>query len=91
MHTGGLVFRKPLTVAEFERTLIREWQREGIALTKQRGVYRGRHRSLHPDQIEEVRKRVETGEAKARIAGNLGISRQTLCRPLRKYEPRHLR
>ena len=56
MHTGGLVFRKPLTVAEFERTLIREWQREGIALTKQRGVYRGRHRSLQPDQIEEVRK-----------------------------------
>jgi DNA invertase Pin-like site-specific DNA recombinase len=32
-------------VAEFERTLIRERQREGIALAKQRGVYRGPHRS----------------------------------------------
>ena len=30
-------------VAEFERTLIRERQREEIALAKQRGVYRGRH------------------------------------------------
>jgi len=71
-------------VAEFERTLIRERQREGIALAKQRGVYRGRHRSLHPEQIEELRKRVEAGEAKARIAGELGISRQSLYRLLRE-------
>ncbi len=78
-------------VAEFERTLIRERQREGIALAKQRGVYRGRHRSLHPEQIEEVRKRVEAGEAKARIAGELGISRQSLYRLLREHEPRHER
>ena len=42
--------------AEFERTLIRERQCEAIALAKQRGVYRGRHRSLQSDQIEEVRK-----------------------------------
>lgn len=76
-------------VAEFERTLIRERQREGIALAKQRGVYRGRHRSLHLEQIEEVRKRVEAGEAKAKIAGEFGISRQSLYRLLREYEPRH--
>ena len=76
-------------VAEFERTLIRERQREGIALAKQRGVYRGRHRSLHPEQIEELRNRVEAGEAKARIAGEFGISRQSLYRLLRAYEPRH--
>lgn len=31
--------------AEFERALIRERQREGIALAKQRGAYRGRKRS----------------------------------------------
>jgi len=30
--------------AEFERSLIRERQREGIALAKQRGAYRGRRR-----------------------------------------------
>ena len=78
-------------VAEFERTLIRERQREGISLAKQRGVYRGRHRSLHPEQIEEVRKRVEAGEAKARIAGEFGISRQSLYRLLREHEPRHER
>jgi DNA invertase Pin-like site-specific DNA recombinase len=32
--------------AEFERALIRECQREGIALAKKRGVYRGRKRAL---------------------------------------------
>ena len=76
-------------VAEFERTLIRERQREGIALAKKQGVYRGRHRSLHPKRIEELRKRVEAGEAKARIAVEFGISRQTLYRLLREYELRH--
>ena len=30
--------------AEFERSLLRERQREGIALAKQRGAYRGRNR-----------------------------------------------
>ena len=32
--------------AEFERALIRERQREGIALAKQRGAYRGRKKAL---------------------------------------------
>jgi DNA invertase Pin-like site-specific DNA recombinase len=32
--------------AEFERALIRERQREGIAIARQRGAYRGRKRSL---------------------------------------------
>ena len=76
-------------VAEFERMLIRERQREGIALAKKRGVYRGRRRSLHPQQIEELHRRVDAGEPKARIAGDLGISRQSLYRLLREYEPQH--
>jgi DNA invertase Pin-like site-specific DNA recombinase len=33
--------------AEFERALIRERQREGIALARQRGAYRGRKKSLN--------------------------------------------
>lgn len=33
--------------AEFERSLIRERQREGIALAKQRGAYKGRKRPSH--------------------------------------------
>jgi DNA invertase Pin-like site-specific DNA recombinase len=46
-------------VAEFERSLIRERQREGIALAKEAGVYKGRKPSLTPVQVAEIRKRVE--------------------------------
>jgi len=75
-------------VAEFERSLIRERQREGIALAKQRGVYRGRSRSLRPDRLEELRSRVRSGEPKAEIARELGISRESLYRLVREAEPR---
>ncbi len=64
--------------AEFERALIRERQREGIALARKRGVYRGRKRSLSPRQVAELRRRVAAGEQKASLARELGISRETL-------------
>lgn len=69
--------------AEFERALIHERQREGIALAKQRGAYRGRKKSLSPDQVADLRQRVATGEKKARLARELGISRETLYQYLR--------
>ncbi len=69
--------------AEFERSLIRERQREGIALAKQRGVYRGRKKALSPEQVAELRKRVAAGEQKAKLARDVGISRETLYQYLR--------
>lgn len=69
--------------AEFERALIRERQREGIALAKQRGAYRGRRPSLSDVQVAELRRRVEAGERKAQIARDYGISRETLYQYLR--------
>jgi DNA invertase Pin-like site-specific DNA recombinase len=64
--------------AEFERALIRERQAEGIALAKQRGVYRGRPPSLTPELIAAIRHRAAVGEAKTAIARDLGISRSTV-------------
>src|ERR1017187_9281248 len=52
-------------VAEFERSMIRERQREGIALAKKAGVYKGRKPSLTRVQIAEIRKRVRAGDKKA--------------------------
>lgn len=72
--------------AEFERALIRERQREGIALAQQRGVYRGRKRSLSDTQIQEVRRRVQAGEVKAQLAREYGISRDTLYEYLRRAD-----
>ena len=67
--------------AQFERDLIRERQREGIALAKLReGAYVGRKPSLNPAQAKDLRRRVEAGESKTALAGELGISRMTLYR-----------
>jgi DNA invertase Pin-like site-specific DNA recombinase len=68
--------------AEFERALIRERQREGIALAKRRGVYRGRKKVLSNEQADRLRERVAAGEPKAAVARAFGISRETLYRYL---------
>lgn len=72
--------------AEFERALIKERQREGIALAKQRGAYRGRKRVLSDADVTAVRARIAAGEQKAQIARDLGISRETLYQYLRMPE-----
>ena len=70
--------------AEFERSLLRERQREGIALAKQRGVYRGRKRSLEAEQITELTRRIADGEQKSQVARDMGICRETLYSYLRR-------
>ena len=72
--------------AEFERSLIKERQREGIALAKQKGLYRGRKPSLSRDQIEEMRRRVKSGEAKTAVARSMGVSRETLYKYVRELD-----
>ena len=69
--------------AEFERALIRERQREGIALARQRGAYRGRKKALSPEQVTQLRKRAADGEQKAGLAREFGISRETLYQYLK--------
>ena len=70
--------------AEFERALLRERQREGISLAKQRGVYRGRQRSLNAEQIGEMMRRLAAGEQKTAVARDMGISRETVYQYLRQ-------
>lgn len=69
--------------AEFERSLIRERQREGIAAAKARGVYRGRRPSLSPGQIAEIRQLIESGVPKAELARRYGVARETIYQALR--------
>ena len=70
--------------AEFERALIRERQREGIALARQRGAYRGRKKSLSPAKAEELRRRAAAGEKPAHLARGFGISRETVYQYLKQ-------
>ena len=72
--------------AEFERALLRERQREGIALAKKRGAYRGRKKALTPIQVDELQRRAGAGEAKTKLAREFAISRETLYQYLRLAE-----
>lgn len=65
-------------VAEFERSLIRERQQEGIAIAKQNGVYTGRKPALSAEKVTEARQSIAQGIPKAKVARDLGVSRQTL-------------
>ncbi|MGE5471382.1 MAG: recombinase family protein [Bacteroidota bacterium] len=65
-------------VAEFERSLILERQREGIAIAKAEGKYRGGKPKLKADQVVALKARVATGVPKAAVAREFGISRETL-------------
>ena len=65
--------------AEFERSLIRERQREGIALARQRGGTR----ALDAEQVAQLRKRVADGIPKATLAREFGVSRETVYQYLR--------
>jgi DNA invertase Pin-like site-specific DNA recombinase len=70
-------------VAEFERELIKERQREGIAIAKRAGVYKGRKPALTQVQAEDLKLRVASGAKKSALAKELGISRETLYQYLR--------
>ena len=69
--------------AEFERALLRDRQREGIALAQQRGAYRGRKPALNQEQIAQLIERAAAGHAKAVLAREFGISRETVYQYLR--------
>lgn len=65
--------------AEFERSMIRERQREGIALAKAvPGKYRGRAPALKPEQVLELKALAQGGTSKTELAKQFGISRASL-------------
>lgn len=67
-------------VAEFERAMIRERQREGIEQAKARGVYKGRRPKLTPEQVTQLRAEdaARGGKGRAELARRFEISRETL-------------
>ena len=71
-------------VAEFERALILERQREGIALAKKEGKYKGRKRTLTTAQVTDLCTRAALGDdSKTALAEEFGISRETLYQYLK--------
>lgn len=65
-------------VAEFERAMILERQREGIAIAKAAGKYKGRKPALTPSQVTQLRQRLAAGESVTALSAEYGVSRQTV-------------
>lgn len=70
--------------AEFERSLIKERQAEGIRIAKQKGIYTGRKKVFNKDQIKYVRDQAASGTPKASIAKHFKVSRETIYKYLRQ-------
>ncbi len=95
-HKENLVFSNDTTamsklmlqimgaVAEFERSLIKERQREGIAKAKEAGKHMGRKPSLTDLQVQQANRLINEGIPKTEVAGRFGISRQSLYRNLKR-------
>jgi DNA invertase Pin-like site-specific DNA recombinase len=81
---GKLVITVMAGVAEFERARIRERQLLGIAAAKAKGLYKGRKRTVKP---EDVRKLAAEGVGPTAIAKQLGCSRQSVYRALEANSP----
>ncbi|ALC18064.1 site-specific DNA recombinase [Desulfuromonas soudanensis] len=85
-HYSQLMLNLMGSFAEFERSLIKSRQMEGIAIRKAAGLYKGvgRKRSITDDQIAEINRRVSAGEMKTKIAKDMKISRESIYKLLKK-------
>ncbi|QXE92554.1 recombinase family protein [Geomonas subterranea] len=81
-HFSELMLNMLAAFAQFERSIIKERQKEGVQLAKAAGAYKGRKQEMTPERITEIASRVAAGEPKAQVAKALGISRDTLYRYL---------
>jgi DNA invertase Pin-like site-specific DNA recombinase len=77
--TGKLMLSILGSVAEFEREIMLERQREGIAKAKREGKYKGRAPTARrkADQVLEL---IGTGASQTDVAAELGISRSSVQR-----------
>ena len=79
---GRLLFSVMGAVAEFERDLIRERTRSGVAAARRRGKRLGRPRVHVP--LAQAERLLASGRSVTTVAQELGVSRATLRRALAK-------
>lgn len=83
---GKLQMTMMAAIAEFERAMILERQREGIAIAKREGKYKGRKAVSVPNIGAFYDKYMSRKATKSSIASELGISRTTLDKLFKQYE-----
>lgn len=84
--TGKLMLTMIAAINEFERANLLERQREGIAIAKREGKYKGR-KSIYINTFAQDYALYKSRQlTKAALAKKLGISRPTLDKLIREYE-----
>lgn len=82
--TARLMLQVMGAVAEFERSIILERQREGIAAAKARGTYKSGRPVVMTDEKKKIcHERYAAGVPMTRIAKDLGVSRMTVYREVK--------
>lgn len=71
--------------AEFERSLIKERQMEGIALAKKQNLYKGRKKTLNAEQQANLLQAAKNGVSKTEIAKAFGINRSTVYAYIKQH------
>ena len=85
--TGRLMLTMIGAMNEFERNNMLERQREGIAIAKREGKYKGRKEIVHPANWEEVYKLWKSRELTGtRAMEMLGLKRNTFYKLVKDYE-----
>lgn len=84
--TGKLLVTMVAAINEFERANLLERQREGIAIAKREGKYKGRKAVTVPDLPRHYDRWQRREVSKAALARELGISRPTLDRLFSNYD-----
>lgn len=84
--TGKLMLTMMAAIAEFERENILERQREGIAIAKAAGKYKGRKKVVVPEFEQYYDLYMKRKISKSGIAKQLKISRPTVDRLISEYK-----
>jgi DNA invertase Pin-like site-specific DNA recombinase len=77
---GRLTYNLFASLAEFERSILRERTRAGLRAARQRGRLGGRPRLLTAEKFEAARRLLEAGTAARDVATALGVSAPTIYR-----------
>ena len=82
-----MIFHVFAALAEFERSLIREWARAGLAAARARGRKGGRPRKMSPDQVRKAKGMLLGPYMTMReVARHFKVTRMTLNKALANLE-----
>lgn len=85
--TSNLMLNLLGAIAQFERDMMLERQREGIAIAKKKGRYKGKQSRFTLDELKAIAQEASQSDNKTAIAAKHGITRQYLYQLIKQHRP----